>query len=139
MKKTELPFWLDPMLPFPMPHEEQMPGGTGLCERTCNPVFWSRNKSKHQCGNIDNDNPYGVISGALPVYPGGETETVAKNLIQVGEGDVLQFLCDYYDYKGNYQDSYALGDPLTLGAETEIANTPVGRHPVRVMRILRRI
>ena len=81
---------------------------------------------------FDNDNPYGVISGALPVYPGGETETVAKNLIQVGEGDVLQFLCDYYDYKGNYQDSYALGDPLTLGAETEIANTPVGRHPVRV-------
>ena len=38
MKKTKLPFWLDPTLLFPMPREEQTPGGTGLCDRTRNPV-----------------------------------------------------------------------------------------------------
>ena len=81
---------------------------------------------------FDNDHPYGVIDGAMPVYTAGETETQAKNLIQIGEGDVLQFLCDYYDYEGNYRDTYYLGDPVTLGAETEIANTPIGDHPCRV-------
>ena len=81
---------------------------------------------------FDNEHPYGVIDGAEPVYPDSETEAQAKNLIAIGEGDVLQFLCDYYDYEGNYQDSYYLGKPVTLGAETEIANTPIGDHPARV-------
>ena len=81
---------------------------------------------------FDEENPYGYIAGAEPVYAGGETETQAKTLIQIGQGDRLQFLCDYYDYNGNYKDSYRLGDPIVLGAEAEIANTPVGRHPVRV-------
>ena len=75
---------------------------------------------------FDNDHPYGFIAGAAPVYVRGETEAQAKNLIGIGEGDVLQFLCEYYDYDGKYQDSYRLWDPLTLGAETEIANTPIG-------------
>ena len=75
---------------------------------------------------LDNDHPYGFIAGAAPVYVRRETEAQAKNLIGIGEGDVLQFLCEYYDYDGKYQDSYRLGDPLTLGAETEIANTPIG-------------
>ena len=81
---------------------------------------------------FDNEHPYGIIDGAEPVYAAGETQTVAKTLIQIGQGDKLQFICDYYDHEGNYQDSYLLGDPVILGAETEIANTPIGNHPVRV-------
>ena len=81
---------------------------------------------------FDSDHPYGVIDGAEPVYANGETDAQAKNLIRIGEGDTLQFLCDFYDYEGNYQDSYLLGKPITLGPETEIANAPVGDKPVRV-------
>jgi len=81
--------------------------------------------------NFDHLQPDGYIAGAEPVYPGGETELQAKNLISVGEGDQLQFLCDYYDYEGNYKDSYYLGDPITLGAETEIANTAIDDRPTR--------
>ena len=81
---------------------------------------------------FDNEHPYGFIAGAEPVYPKGETEARAKNLISIGEGDQLQFLCEYYDYQGNYQDSFLLGSPVVLGAETEIANTPIGSHPARV-------
>jgi hypothetical protein len=47
-------------------------------------------------------------------------------MISVGSGDRLQFLCDYYDYDGIYRDSYLLGEPITLGSDVEIANTPVG-------------
>ena len=50
----------------------------------------------------------------------------AKNLIQIGSGDRLQFICDFYDYNGNYRDSYEICNPLVLGDEIEIANTPVG-------------
>ncbi|MBQ8073887.1 MAG: peptidase C11 [Clostridia bacterium] len=81
---------------------------------------------------FDDEHPYGVITGAEPVYTAGETEAQAKNLIQVGQGDQLQFLCDYYDYQGNYRDSYYLGQPVVLGTEVEIANTPIGSNPCRV-------
>jgi hypothetical protein len=26
-------------------------------------------------------------------------------------------LCDYYSYEGEYQDSYLLGDPVTVGED----------------------
>ena len=81
---------------------------------------------------FDNEHPDGVIAGAEPVYHDGETDAQAKNLIQIGAGDQIQFLCDYYDYQGNYQDTYLLGDPLTLGEKVEIANSPVGNRPVKI-------
>ena len=81
---------------------------------------------------FDADHPYGFIAGASPVYADGSVQVQAKNLIQVGKGDKLQFLCEYYDYQGHFQDTYYLGDPLTLGAETEIANTPINDKPLKV-------
>ena len=74
---------------------------------------------------FDAENPYGYIAGAEPVYPAGETDTQAKNLTGIGKGDTIQFVCDYVDYKGVYQDSYKLGNPIVLGSETEIGNTYV--------------
>ena len=81
---------------------------------------------------FDADHPYGYIAGASPVYTDGSVQVQAKNLIQVGQGDVLQFLCEYYDYEGNFHNTYYLGKPLTLGAETEIANTPINNKPLKV-------
>ena len=74
---------------------------------------------------FDQENPYGYIAGAMPVYMNGETDTQAKNLAGIGKGDRIQFVCDYYDYQGNYKESYRLGNPIVLGDETEIANTAV--------------
>ena len=39
---------------------------------------------------------------------------MAKNLIELNEGDVLEFVCDYYSYDGKYLDSYYLGEPMTV-------------------------
>ena len=75
---------------------------------------------------FDNDHPYGYIAGAQKVYASDGTEVQAKNMIQIGSGDELRFICDYFDYNGNYQDSYQLGDPLILGNTVEISNTPLG-------------
>ena len=65
------------------------------------------------------------IAGAQFVYGDIESDTQGKMLIAIGEGDRIQFICDYYDYDGNYRDSYKLGESFTLGSSYEIANTPV--------------
>ena len=75
--------------------------------------------------NFDDENPYGYIAGAQKVYDGSEDDPQGKGLIAIGEGDRIQFICDYYDYNENYQDSYKLGDMITLGSEVEIANTRI--------------
>ncbi|MBQ9402557.1 MAG: peptidase C11 [Clostridia bacterium] len=74
--------------------------------------------------NFDNERPHGYIAGAQKVYS-DETEQQSKGLIAIGEGDEVQFVCDYYDYDGNYRDSYKLGKKITLGKKIDISNRPV--------------
>lgn len=66
---------------------------------------------------FDDETPYGYVTGVRAVYGEGETETVAKSDSALQEGDTLEFLCDYYSYDGTFQDSYLLGDPLTVSGE----------------------
>ena len=65
---------------------------------------------------FDDANPYGVITGARPMYS-GETETAAKGDIPIGQGDVIEFLCDYYTYDDQFDSAYKLGGPLTVGSD----------------------
>ena len=66
---------------------------------------------------FDNDTPYGYVAGIQTVYQDGETDTVAKSQEGLQPGDVLEFVCDYYSYAGDYRDSYLIGDPLTVTEE----------------------
>ena len=81
--------------------------------------------------NFDSERPYGYIAGAQKVYT-DETEQQSKGLIAIGDGDRVQFVCDYYDYDGNYRDSYKLGKMITLGKEIDISNRPVDRSKCKV-------
>ena len=76
---------------------------------------------------FDNEHPDGFIAGARYDYRGGETETVAKSLDSLTVGDELDFLCDYYSYDGVYQDSYYLGDPMTVTEDMVISNVYIDR------------
>lgn len=72
---------------------------------------------------FDDENPYGAITGAYPLYLEGETDAVAKGEVALEPGDELELLCDFYDYAGNYDASYTLGAPFTLtSAAPELAN-----------------
>ena len=82
--------------------------------------------------NFDSERPDGYIAGAIKMYSDAESDTQAKELIAIGKGDVLQFLCDYYDYDENYRDTYKLGNPVVLGDTVEIANTPIDMSKSRV-------
>jgi len=60
------------------------------------------------------DNPGGIVAGAQKKY---DTDVEGKGLIEISEGDKIDFICDYYDYNGNFSDRYYLGDQLTVGEE----------------------
>ena len=66
---------------------------------------------------FDSDRPGGYVAGVQSVYLNGETDTVAKSQNELQPGDTLEFLCDYYSYEGDYQDSYLLGEPLVVTEE----------------------
>ncbi len=75
---------------------------------------------------FDSETPYGYVAGVQAVYRDGKTDTVAKSQEGLQPGDRLEFLCDYYSYGGDYQDSYLLGDPVTVGQEElTIHNVPL--------------
>ena len=70
--------------------------------------------------------PDGIISGARYVYENDETDTVAKNTVALSAGDTIDFVCRYYDYNGNYKDSYKFGEPLVLDSpDVEIRNIKI--------------
>lgn len=78
---------------------------------------------------FDSENEDGYIAGACYDYVDGETETIAKNTTELNEGDVIDFVCDYYGYDKTYQDSYYLGEPMTVKgsmADMKISNTYLG-------------
>ena len=71
---------------------------------------------------FDNNNPYGYVAGVRYDYKDGETETIAKGITGIQDGDTIDFLCDYYTYSGEYSDSYMLGDSIEVSGELEISN-----------------
>lgn len=82
---------------------------------------------------FDNEHPHGYIAGAASDYDKKTSDVVAKNMVSLKQGDKLDFLCDYYSYKGDYKDSYYLGEQMTVGSKMEISNVDVGKGNVRLM------
>ena len=68
------------------------------------------------------ENPYGEVVGVRRVYVEGETETIAKTMDAVKKGDVIDFVCDYYSYDGEYIDSYMFGEQLVVDGDLMISD-----------------
>ena len=71
---------------------------------------------------FDTETPYGYIAGYRAVYDEETTETVAKSAGELEDGDVIDFVCDYYSYEGDYEDSYLFGEQWTYHADAEISD-----------------
>ncbi len=66
----------------------------------------------------DGENGDDYIAGyrLLDYYsPFGAGGTLGKGYKQFKPGDVIDFVCDFYTYDGDYDDSYYIGEPLTIG------------------------
>ncbi len=73
-----------------------------------------------------NDNPYGTVLGAQYDYDATETDTIMKGLVEIASGDKIDFLCDYYNYDGTFNDAYYLGEQMTATGDWVIGNAPLG-------------
>ena len=56
----------------------------------------------------------------------GRAETIMKGLVEIKEGDTIDFLCDYYNYDGTYSDTYYLGEQMTATGSWEIGTATLG-------------
>ncbi|MBQ5951882.1 MAG: peptidase C11 [Lachnospiraceae bacterium] len=83
----------------------------------------------------DQDHEDGYVAGAEKVYAEGETETMARGLIEIEKGDKIDFLCDYYKYDGTYQDSYMMGDPMVVGDALTISNVRLQEKAVAMYKL----
>ena len=78
---------------------------------------------------FDSENEDGYVAGACFDYVEGETETIAKNLTELVEGDKIDYVCDYYGYDHKFQQNYYLGEQVTVSgpmSDMVIKNNPVG-------------
>ena len=75
---------------------------------------------------FDNANPKGYIAGAKVIESGPGTdltvEEMVSGLIEVKEGDKVDFVCDYYDYDGVFINNYFFGEQITVSGNPEIKN-----------------
>ena len=88
------------------------------------PVLYNGERAELVVEFTDAD-PYGSVIGVRRVYRDGETETVAKTMDAVVDGDVIDFVCDYYSYEGEYLDSYMLGEQLVVDGALTISDVYV--------------
>lgn len=83
---------------------------------------------------FDSDSEYGYVAGACYDYKDySDVEVIAKNLTELQQGDTIDFLCDYYTYDGAYNDSYYLGEEMTITKpmdEMEISNIVEDSHDI---------
>ena len=105
-------------------HEATFDDGTHYSILGRIPVLFNGDRAELVVEFTDSD-PYGSIIGVRRVYRNGETETVAKTMDPVMDGDVIDFVCDYYSYEGEYLDSYMLGDQLIVDGELAISDVYV--------------
>jgi hypothetical protein len=79
---------------------------------------------------FDNEHEKGYVAGAFSDYSkDDEVDVVGKEITELGPGDVIEPLCDLYDYDGNYNDTYYLGNPLEIAgsaADLTISDTALG-------------
>lgn len=76
--------------------------------------------------NETDENENGYVAGARYIYEDYETDTLGRGLIEIKNGDRIEFICDYYRYDGEYEGSYVLGDVMTVSGPIAISNVSVG-------------
>ncbi len=64
----------------------------------------------HLIIEFSDENEGGIVLGAESLT---ETDVVSK-ITEINEGDTIDFICDYYDYDGNFNDRYLFSEQITV-------------------------
>ena len=71
---------------------------------------------------FDSQKEYGEVLGARPIYSDG---SIAKGVIPISDGDVIDFICDYYTYDEDFNDSYFLGEQMIVSGELQVRDMEI--------------
>ena len=69
------------------------------------------------------EKPYGIVEGAKPILDNSDCQQ--KGLIEIKDGDVIDFICNYYHYDGIFDDEYRLGDSFVVDGPLELYNVHI--------------
>ena len=67
----------------------------------------------------------GTVYGATTYYADGDVDVAAKDMTEIVNGDKIDFLCDYYTYGGEYQDSYMMGTQITVSGTLTVTDLEI--------------
>ncbi|MBR3436569.1 MAG: peptidase C11 [Lachnospiraceae bacterium] len=103
---------------------------------------------------FDNDSPEGRIVGVENFYPKDEEVDISSKKLTIGsssnqdlpsgdfepaeliglkDGDTLDFVADYYSYEGIYEDTYMVGDRVTVSGGLKITKEKVDKEAANMM------
>ncbi len=68
-----------------------------------------------------------------------EGSQAARKLFKFKDGDIIQPLCDYYTYDGEYDDEYLFGDEILVDGELIASYEDIGESEVQIGLYLRDI
>ena len=71
--------------------------------------------------NFTQSDPYGIVLGAKSIYE--ESDSLSKGLIEINDGDKIEFIGNYYSYNGEFISEYRIGNPLIVDGQLELYNT----------------
>ena len=131
LSPTEITWLAVNQQPVAYYHESTVDDGTHYSITGRIPVLYNGDRAELVVEFTDS-NPYGSVVGVRRIYKNGETQTLAKTMDAVSDGDVIDFICDYYSYTGEYLDSYMLGQPLTVDGELMISDVYVDADAARL-------
>ncbi len=81
----------------------------------------------HLIISFDRDHLDGNLAGVIKMYDDSALHTRAKSVVNLQEGDLLEFTAHYYDYDGNEQESYAIGEQITVNGDLKITREEISR------------
>ena len=79
---------------------------------------------------FDNENEKGYVAGIAANYSkDDDIEVVGKTMTELEKGDTIQFVCNFYNYDGTFEDTHKMGTPIKIqdsAKELEISDTLIG-------------
>ena len=79
---------------------------------------------------FNNDNENGYVAGIAADYSKeDDIDVVGKTMTELEAGDTIQFICNFYDYDGNFVDTYPMGKPIEIknsAEELRISDMTIG-------------
>ena len=69
---------------------------------------------------FDNAHESGYVAGIAADYgKEEEIDVVGKTMTELEKGDVIEFVCNFYNYDGSFEDTHIMGTPIEIKESAE--------------------